>query len=91
MRSLEEATFIEIAKKLGVSKQGGQGIMNRDILRLQQRSRIDPRDNRLKLVRPLPLIPWRRFRLGKDSCRNTNYCAMVEVFVPVSLAGRSHL
>ena len=47
MRSLEEATFIEIGKKLGVSKQGAQGIVNRAILRLQQRSRIDPRDNLL--------------------------------------------
>jgi RNA polymerase sigma factor (sigma-70 family) len=47
MRSLEEATFIEIGKKLGVSKQGAQGIVNRAILRLQQGSRVDPRDNLL--------------------------------------------
>jgi RNA polymerase sigma factor (sigma-70 family) len=47
MRSLEEATFIEIGKKLGISKQGAQGIVNRAILHLQQRSRIDPRDNLL--------------------------------------------
>jgi RNA polymerase sigma factor (sigma-70 family) len=47
MRSLEEATFMKISKKLCVSKQRAQGIVNRAILRLQERSGIDPRDNLL--------------------------------------------
>jgi RNA polymerase sigma factor (sigma-70 family) len=47
MRSLQNSTFMEIGKKLGVSKQRAQGIVNRAILRLQERKGIDPRDNLL--------------------------------------------
>lgn len=47
MRSLEEATFVEIGARLGITKQGAQGIVNRAIRRLQQRAGTDPRDSLL--------------------------------------------
>jgi RNA polymerase sigma factor (sigma-70 family) len=47
MRALDEATFLEIGNKLGISKQGAQGVVNRALSALQRRAGVDPRDNLL--------------------------------------------
>lgn len=47
MRALDEATFLEIGNKLGISKQGAQGVVNRALSALRRRAGVDPRDNLL--------------------------------------------
>jgi RNA polymerase sigma factor (sigma-70 family) len=47
MRALDDETLLTIGKRLGISKQGAQGIIDRALATLQRRLTVDPRDDLL--------------------------------------------
>jgi hypothetical protein len=45
MRSLDELTFLDIGRVIGISKQGAQAVFKRAFQNLARVANIDPRDD----------------------------------------------